>query len=299
LFPAASGALYVIRRVGDPAENTARWGDANAFIIEKDLALNDCWAFRRGRLHLVTDLASDPLCSHLGDPLPAAYLCAPLIAHGELIGLLHLRTDSLVGKSEGFQNLSALFAEQIALALSNLSLRDKLRSQAIRDPLTGLFNRRYMEETLQRELRRATRHNSSVGIMMLDVDGLKPINDLYGHDSGDVLLRALGELQIRMFRGEDVACRYGGDEFTTILPEASLADMWSRANQLRDNFKKITLEHNGKPIGPATLSIGIAVFPDHSTAAEKLIQLADAAAYQAKSEGGDRVMIARPNDGDS
>jgi diguanylate cyclase (GGDEF)-like protein/PAS domain S-box-containing protein len=297
LVPSSSGALYVIESPEDPAQKTAIWGSDQSIQADHELALNDCWGLRRGRIHLVSDPASDPICSHVGGGWDRPYLCAPLIAHGELVGLLHLRSgDHDPGQMIRFERLAGLLAEQIALALANLTLKDKLRSQAIRDPLTGLFNRRYMEETLERELRRADRHSSTVGVIMFDVDRLKPINDQYGHDAGDVLLKAVGELLVRMFRGEDVACRFGGDEFTVILPEASLADLWSRANQLRDSFKKITLDMDGNPIGPATLSIGIAVFPDHAAGAERLIQLADAAAYQAKSEGGDRVMIARPQE---
>jgi diguanylate cyclase (GGDEF)-like protein len=302
LAPQASGAIYLIHQNDDRAEKVASWGEHLKEQAESNIVLNDCWGLRRGRLHLVKDLENDPICGHiLADISPQTYLCAPLIAHGEMVGLFHLccngtETGTAAELIETYQHPAQKISEQAAIGLSNLTLRDRLRSQAIRDPLTGLFNRRYMEETLERELRRANRQNASVGVIMFDVDKLKPINDRYGHDAGDVLLRSLGSLLVRFFRGEDVACRYGGDEFTIILPETRLADLWQRADQLRDAFKKMYLEHNGNRFGPATLSIGLSVYPDHGVTAEKLIQIADAAAYQAKAEGGDRVMIARPEE---
>jgi diguanylate cyclase (GGDEF)-like protein len=220
-----------------------------------------------------------------------------LIAQGDTVGLLHFRENESTQTDSGMMSeqseLALALAEHIAPALSNLSLRDRLRSQAIRDPLTGLFNRRYMEETLEREIRRAARHKSSVGVIMCDIDQMKPINDRYGHDAGDVLLRAVGGLMVKMFRGEDVACRYGGDEFTVILPEASLSDVWQRAEHLRDAIKKTSIEYEGNKIGPITMSIGVAAYPDLGMTSERLLQICDAAIYLAKDEGGDRVMIGR------
>jgi diguanylate cyclase (GGDEF)-like protein len=297
LLPNVSGSLYLIRNPEDPAEQIATWGEAPPPPIEHELIVNECWGMRRGRLHRVLDTHSEPLCGHIHAPAPAAYLCAPLIAQGETIGLLHLRAAAEApqpsARIEASAPLAVTVAGHIALALSNLNLRDKLRGQAIRDPLTGLFNRRYMEATLERELRRASRHATTVGVIMFDVDHMKPINDALGHDAGDTLLKGLGELMMRLFRGEDVACRYGGDEFTIVLPEASLADAWQRAEQLREAFRRLELVHNNKPLGQVTLSIGVALFPDHGATAERLLQAADSAAYIAKSEGGDRVMVGK------
>jgi len=304
LIPFCSGGLYVIHTVDDPAEKVAEWGAEVPGSVEQDLAINDCWALRRGRLHLVIDPTSGLNCSHIKPPLPDSYLCTPLIAQGETIGLLHLRsetetvldTENMSSSEhaptlEEYRHGALMFAEHIALALSNLSLRDKLRSQAIRDPLTGLFNRRYMEETLEREIRRATRHGFPIGIIMIDVDNLKSINDTHGHDAGDILLQTLGSLLVRVFRGEDVACRFGGDEFTVILPEASMTEVFRRAEQLREAFKKLELTHEGINFNPATLSIGVAAYPDHGSNAERLLQVSDMAAYSAKTQGRDRVVI--------
>lgn len=297
LIPYSSGSLYLLRNIQDAAEKVASWGAHASETGENELVMSECWGIRRGKLHLVTDPAQGPMCGHLSSPPPERYLCVPLIAQGDTVGLIHIRDDDSGERDtqtmQDYSKLASALAEHIAPALSNLSLRDKLRSQAIRDPLTGLFNRRYMEETLEREIRRAARHKSTVGIIMCDIDQMKPINDRYGHDAGDALLRIIGALMVKMFRGEDVACRFGGDEFTVILPEASLSDVWQRAESLRDTIKKTSIDYEGKNLGPITVSIGVAAYPDLGTTAERLLQVSDAAVYLAKDEGGDRVMIGR------
>ena len=294
LIPASSGALYINHDPKDPAENVAAWGDEPPGLSEHELASNECWALRRGRIYSIVDPASEPVCNHIKEPLQSGYMCVPLVAQGELVGLLHLRMAKEMGKS-GFnqeqQQMAVKIGEYIAIPLTNLKLRDELRSQAIRDPLTKLYNRRYMEETLEREIRRANRHATSVGIIMFDIDKMKPINDRYGHDAGDLALKTLGRELLNLFRGEDVACRYGGDEFTIVLPEATLADVWRRAEQLRESVKRLGLQYEGKQIGPITLSIGVTAYPDHGASAERVILACDAASYAAKSEGGDRIMM--------
>lgn len=305
-FPDGSGALYIIHDAKDPAELVAAWGEPGLAPTEQELVLNECWGMRRGRIYAIQDPVSEPLCGHIKSPVKAGYLCVPLMSHGTAVGVLHLRQrpdprqggetpepDSVAHFSDLQQRLAVKMAEYIAMALSNLKLRDVLRSQAIRDPLTGLFNRRYMEETLDREIRRATRHAISVGIIMFDIDRMKPINDHYGHDAGDLLLKALGHELQRLFRGEDVACRYGGDEFTVVLPEATLAEVWRRAEQMREAIKHLNVQYEGHPMGPLTLSIGVAAYPDHGLTAERVLQASDAASYAAKSEGGDRIMMGR------
>jgi len=194
--------------------------------------------------------------------------------------------------SESEQKLARTFAEQTALALANLNMREVLRMQSVRDPLTGLYNRRYMEESLERELRRATRKNSSVGLMMLDVDHFKRFNDTFGHEAGDSVLRTLGNLFRTQFRGEDVVCRYGGEEFTIILPEASLETTCQRAEELREAAKKDVAQLGGQSLEPVSLSIGVSSFPTNGTTGEALLRAADAALYRAKEKGRDRVVVA-------
>ena len=299
LISICSGALYIMHDPKDPAENVAAWGDEPPGLAEHELASNECWALRRGRIYSISDPDSEPVCSHIKEPLQSGYVCVPLIAQGELVGLLHLRMPKELSKT-GFtqeqQQLAVKIGEYIAIPLTNLKLRDELRSQAIRDPLTKLYNRRYMEETLEREIRRANRHSTSVGIIMFDIDKMKPINDRFGHDAGDLVLKTLGRELLNLFRGEDVACRYGGDEFTIVLPEATLADVWRRAEQLRKSVKRLNLKYENKQIGPITLSIGVTAYPDHGASAERVILASDAASYAAKSEGGDRIMMGHKAD---
>jgi diguanylate cyclase (GGDEF)-like protein/PAS domain S-box-containing protein len=166
----------------------------------------------------------------------------------------------------------------------------QLTQQVIHDPLTGLYNRRYLDETLPRELQRATRHGSSVGIIMLDIDHFKRFNDTYGHDGGDVLLRAVGTFLQTNIRGEDIACRYGGEEFTLVLPGASLADTQQRAEAIRAGVQTLVVEHAGQALSSITVSLGVAVFSDYRTTADMLIRAADQALYQAKRSGRNQVV---------
>ena len=181
-------------------------------------------------------------------------------------------------------------AEDLALALANLRLRETLRSQAIRDSLTGLFNRRYLEVTMERELNRVKRQGTPLGVIMMDLDHFKDYNDTFGHSAGDKLLSALGALLKSHIRGEDIACRYGGEEFLLILPGASMEIALERAEGLRQAVKEMHQHYQG--LKPASLSLGVAVYPDHGDTGGQLIQSADAALYRAKRAGRDRVVAA-------
>ena len=195
--------------------------------------------------------------------------------------------------TEAKQRLAITMAEHIAMALSNLKLHETLRSQSIRDPLTGLFNRRFMEESLELELRRAGRNQRPLGVIMLDLDQFKHFNDTYGHEAGDTLLRELGTLLQGNIRGEDIACRYGGEEFTLILPEGNADVVQQRANALREAIKHLDVEHRNLPIGRVTASMGVALFPEHGRTGQALLQAADAALYRSKDLGRDRVTLAK------
>jgi diguanylate cyclase (GGDEF)-like protein len=167
-----------------------------------------------------------------------------------------------------------------------------LRHQSVRDPLAGLFNRRYLDESLEREVPNALRRNRSLGIIMFDVDRFKQFNDLFGHDAGDTVLRELGHYLAKYIRGGDLACRYGGEEFTLIFPECSLEETRSRAEELRTAFQQLSIKHRDTVLGKVTLSLGVAVLPEHGTTAAELLAAADGALLRAKREGRDRVLIA-------
>jgi diguanylate cyclase (GGDEF)-like protein len=190
------------------------------------------------------------------------------------------------------ERLAHTVAEHIALAFANLRLRETLRVQSVRDPLTGLFNRRYMEESLERELRRSARHRRSLGVLLLDLDHFKTFNDTFGHGAGDILLRELGHFLQGNVRGEDISCRYGGEEFALILPDAPLDSTLQRAEQLREQVRQLQVTHHGRALGAVSVSIGVAVYPQHGASAEELLAAADRALYQAKAGGRNRVELA-------
>jgi diguanylate cyclase (GGDEF)-like protein len=217
------------------------------------------------------------------------------------LGVLHVRGGSLDADDhagglqhllDSEQRLAATVADQIALALANLRLRESLRAQSIRDPLTGVFNRRYMEESLERELRRAARRGYPISVIMLDVDHFTRVNETAGREAGDALLRGLGEFLRARIRKEDIACRFEGGEFALILPEAPLDVARERAEFLRDGFKRLDVTHRGKPVGDASLSLGVAVAPQHGSTTEALLQSAETALRRAKDGGRDRVTTA-------
>ena len=188
--------------------------------------------------------------------------------------------------------LANMFAEQVALSLANIRLREALRSQSIRDPLTSLYNRRYLEEMMDRETRRAIRADSGLGVLMLDLDHFKRFNDTFGHDAGDAVLRETASFLSKSVRAEDIVCRFGGEEFMILLPGADLATTEARAERIRSRLRDVTVVYEGQSLGIITVSIGVAEAPQHGTSPQALIAAADAALYRAKREGRDRVVIA-------
>lgn len=298
LFPGSSGAVCVTASSRDLVESVAVWGEP-AFQ-ERFFPPGDCWALRRGRMHQLSQDNPVLRCAHIGPATPKYAVCVPMMAHGEGLGMLYLdsgKAETVEGFSfaKGFGDsqlrLARMFAENIALALANLNLREVLRAQSIRDSLTGLFNRRYMEESLERELRRAVRKQGYVGVMMVDVDHFKRFNDSFGHDAGDALLRELAKIFKSHFRGEDIVCRYGGEEFTIIMPDANLESTFERGEQLRKAASNAVAEYRGRPLDRVTLSIGVAAHPDKGSTVDSLLRAADSALYRAKEQGRDQVVL--------
>lgn len=292
LFAGQAGALYIRRNATTLFDAVATWGDPPP--TEPTLELQRCQALREQRAMLFSQ-TSGVLCEHLDDCKAAEALCVPLVVRDETLGILHVR-NCIGAESEAPERwiqLGGTVARQVSLALHNLMLREQLRQQAIRDSLTGLYNRRYLDETLPREVQRYTRQRQSIGVIMLDIDHFKRFNDTYGHDAGDVLLRALGVFLQTHTRSEDIVCRYGGEEFTLVLPGASLEDMRQRAEELREGVQTVTVQHAGHMLDAVTASLGVAVFPDHSDTVDGIIRAADQVLYQAKRNGRNRVVVAQ------
>src|SRR6266545_3263849 len=266
LFPEDSGALFVFGELVQTVEAVAVWGVAPP--EERMFSLDDCWALRRGRLHGRTDIEAGLRCRHV-EAGHAAYLCVPMTAHGAALGVLN-----------------------VLLAPSDPERWEARQGLSVRDPLTGLFNRRYMEESLDRELRRAERQGKPLGIILLDIDHFKRFNDSLGHDAGDALLRELGAMLPRQVRSSDIVCRYGGEEFTIVMPEADAEQTRLRAERIRDAAGQMRVRHGERVLESVTLSLGVASFPQNGAGREALLQSADVALYRAKKEGRDRVCMA-------
>jgi diguanylate cyclase (GGDEF)-like protein len=287
LRPGTGGTVYRMRNSQDHAEAIIHWGAHGAESAET-LMPESCWALRRGQPHLVDD-AGAAHCPHVSVPDGAgvATACIPLSAQGVQLGLLYL-SDGDAGFLARIDIIEAA-AEQLSMALSNLSLRERLRLQSIREPLTGLFNRRYLEESATREIARCARRQLPLSLMMLDIDHFKAFNDVHGHAGGDALLAQFGKLLQEHSRGEDIACRYGGEEFTLILPEAGIEAALQRAQAIRAATGKMRVRHMGSELPQVTVSIGVAAFPDDGDSPQQLLQAADEALYRAKHNGRNRV----------
>jgi diguanylate cyclase (GGDEF)-like protein/PAS domain S-box-containing protein len=292
LFPGLCGGMYILRKPQNMLESVVSWGE----VIFGDAVFmpEACWGMRRGRVHIVADQTNRLYCQHISDDpehdfIP--YLCQPMNAQGEVLGLLHLqgRQGQPIAEYEG---LARSLAERIALALANLNLRETLHTQAIRDPLTNLFNRRVMEESLDREVHRAIRYRRPLGLIMLDIDNFKAFNDSFSYAAGDTLLRELGAYLQGNLRKGDLTCRYGGEEFILILPESTPEDTIKRADQLREGVKRLRVQHQGLPLGEVTISIGIACFPQHGKSMYEMLRAVDTALHRAKSAGKDCVTVA-------
>ena len=292
LYEDQSGALLRLNDTHTLLEIVASWGKIrpDELVFPSD----QCWALRRGRMHVVPDENYRLRCKHHSLPMYESYLCVPLIAQGKTFGILYQQVKGKENLAR-FEQMTKTFSERIALALANLELGESLRMQSIRDPLTSLFNRRYMEETLERELRRAVRYKRPLGLLMLDLDHFKEVNDTYGHSAGDLLLEKLGGYLQSHIRKEDVACRYGGDEFIIILPESSLEESQKRAEQLRRGINQIIVEYKNQPLRSVEVSIGVTGYPDHADTSEAIMQIVDDALFKGKKGGRNRVFVAEPD----
>ena len=306
LLPEAiSGTLYMFRSSRNLVEAAAQWGNTGA--SEALFPPDTCWGLRRGQPHWSEPAARSVSCGHLAEASPTHCLCVPMVGQGETLGILHLEYATVANAQTGAvpeslqdsqQRLASTVAGQIALSLSSLRLRETLRDQSIRDPLTGLYNRRFMEECLDRELQRATRKNHPLSVLFVDLDHFKRFNDTFGHPAGDLVLRSVADLFRKFFRADDVIGRYGGEEFQIILPESSSEHATVRANALRAEIKKLELQYKNHSLGKVTLSIGVAAFPVHGSTSEELLKVADQCLYKSKAAGRDLVSVATQHDRD-
>lgn len=287
LFPQSTGGVFLVNDHNTPMSVLAHWGKAlpNRLLF----AFGHCWVLRSGKPYPI--IANQPClhCNpqHLG--VTDESICIPMAAQGKATGLFYLSSAT---QPDFYQQLAAMTAEQIALALANLQLREQLKYDSIRDPLTQLFNRRYLEESLTREMHRATRDQQPISVILLDVDHFKCFNDTYGHQAGDSVLQAVAKVLVSQVRSSDIVCRYGGEEMIIVLPNTSLEIAYQRAENIRNAVQALQLKADGTKLPQVTISLGIAVFSEHGKTSEALVRQADAALYRAKANGRNRTEIA-------
>jgi diguanylate cyclase (GGDEF)-like protein/PAS domain S-box-containing protein len=296
LFEGDNGFIAEITDDGGTVTVKASFGKPKS---PTTFAAADCFALRKMQAYETDGRDPSTVCPHLGK-FRGCNISVPLIAPGGpswLLELQHGREDLNTVEAcrrwlDERRPLMFSTAQELSVALSNIRLKETLHDQAIRDALTGLYNRRYMEEMLDQQLRRAKRSRSSIGFIMADLDFFKKFNDSHGHAAGDLLLTAVANRIRNVIRLEDIACRYGGEEFLIILPDAGPKVSFARAQQMREQIKDISFDYEGTQLGGVTISMGVAAFPDNGEDGLTLTKAADAAMYEAKKGGRDRVIMA-------
>jgi diguanylate cyclase (GGDEF)-like protein len=299
-----SGAFYVYTASRDQLTLVTQWnrpGEMHKFADH--LHPSDCWGLRQGGRHTgcidaVAQPGSDvsPIhCRHVTDEI-GAYTCIPIIGRGQVLAMLHLRSERFrtAQGAKQWDSLIERLTDQLSLSLTNIELREKLENMALRDGLTGLYNRRFIDEMLDHELAKLRREGKKAAFLLLDVDHFKRFNDTYGHQAGDEALRKVGAALSATVRASDVVCRYGGEEFLVFLPECGADEALVKAEAIRHAISVMPLKIVGANIPPVTTSIGVAIYPDVATNRTDLIQLADRALYRAKADGRDRVVVSEP-----
>ena len=295
LLPGTNGSLCIINSSRNMVETVSSWSvDDLGSGIAEIFPPEACCGLRSGHLRWRAPEASQIDCNHFVASAPSCYLCIPLVAHGDAIGVLYIgcpneaAKEMVENRTEGVRQLVQL----TAMALASLDLRKKLENQSIRDSLTGLFNRHFLEIALERELARANRRNGSLAVLMIDIDHFKKLNDQFGHSAGDAILKEVAHTFSACVRTEDLICRYGGEEFTIILPDITPEATLNRAEGIRKAVASLRTELDNDMYSSVTISIGAAIFPQDGQSSEPLLRHADAALYRAKREGRNRVIMA-------
>ncbi|MEM6497141.1 MAG: diguanylate cyclase [Pseudomonadota bacterium] len=300
MLPGTTGELYIYSNSRDVLDGACYWGEVPAL---DHIHADDCWSLRRGRSYVYGTDDVEFVCGHVDEQDCSdtwkGYFCIPIVAHGDTVGLLHVKMKAYE-RELGFGEFSSIqdmrtfaiqCAEQISLAVANVKLRDQLRDQSIRDPLTGLFNRRYLLEALRSEIGRSIKKDKPLSIISFDADHFKRFNDNHGHDAGDAVLRSLGELLRKLFGADEVNCRFGGEEFVVMLPETDLETAQQRAEDLRASVENLKLRYGEHTLPSVSISIGVASLSDECSDPQSLISAADTAMYRAKDDGRNRVNV--------
>jgi diguanylate cyclase (GGDEF)-like protein len=290
LLHGTSGCLYIIDNSRQSVEVVSSWGVANADHFSPP---DSCCALRSGQPRWRQPEVSEIHCGHFFGVAPERYHCRPIVAHGNTIGILFVQceSESMVREVNNRMDAMRQLIQITALAIASLNLRTKLENQSIRDSLTGLFNRHFMQISLEREMVRAHRRKQIMSVMMLDVDHFKRFNDTHGHAAGDAVLKAFAEVFKNNIRAEDIACRYGGEEFTIILPDTTVKGACDRAESIVTAVNELKVHAGENTFDGLGISIGVAFYPGDGDTCEELLQRADSALYDAKRNGRNQVSL--------
>lgn len=290
LFPGDSGVLYMKDAKQDLYLPAARWGDKRGHL--KPIDSQECWALRRGRMHKIMARSEDIYCSHIVSPAAGkSYLCVPIITLGENLGLIHFATRSGARVFAEKRQAVRLVTDLLSMAIVNIRLRGRIQDMIDRDYSTGLFNRGFIEEKFKRLLKTAMREQSPIGLVMMDIDHFGYFTENYGHGAASAVLRDLGDFLTGYLGRDDLACRYGADEFLLVLPGHTLGASRKRAENIHALIKERGSYEEHRQIKRITLSIGVAAYPDHGGTADDLIQSVKNALKQAKQAGRDRIAV--------
>ena len=289
LLAGSKGELYIYSNSRDALEGKCNW---NTIDLHNTIAADSCWALRRGRSYEFQTDGLCFICEHVeahqhGVPVEE-YICVPIVAHGDTVGLLHIRFDHLGAASARIADKGSFAircGEHISMAIANVKLRDELRDQSIRDPLTGLYNRRYFMDAIRREISICERRGSSFGLISFDADKFKLFNDNHGHDAGDMVLRAIGDKLAEVMVAGEIACRFGGEEFTVLVPAADLAATADLAERLREAIATMPVRYMDGFLPRVTISSGVSAYPGSGLQPQELLRRADEALYRAKEAG--------------
>lgn len=289
LLPDFRGALYIFNNSHDRLDLIRYWPHGEDCNPAEALVPGNCWALKRGKPH-INDPHSGKLCCMHNNGVMSTFEI-PMVARGKVHGLLMLAVGGPDGAArlKKISRIARALADSVSLALANIALQDKLRTQSLRDPLTGLYNRRSMEDALERYLSIAERNGSPTSVVMVDLDHFKQLNDVQGHAKGDAVLRDFAGQLVGALRPSDVVSRYGGEELLVILPGCNLEDAMLRAEILRARVESLGALHNT----PISASFGVACVPETSSAMADVVPMADAALYEAKQAGRNCVKAAK------
>jgi len=290
LLPGTSGSLYMINNSRNHVEFVSSWGQPNHDDFNQP---ESCCALRSGQPRWRQPGVSEIHCGHFSASAPEHYHCRPIVAYGNTIGLLYLQCDSaaMVAQVNGHMDAVRQLIQITALAVATLNLRARLENQSIRDPLTELFNRHFMQISLEREMTRARRRKQIMAVLMLDADHFKRFNDTHGHAAGDAVLKSFADIFRANIRSEDIACRYGGEEFTIILPDTTVKGACDRADSILSAIADLRITAGHQIFDGFSISIGVAFFPGDGATADELLQHADSALYDAKHNGRNQVCL--------